>query len=62
MPAARAPTSNGYVRWQLVDNTGPEAPVVQVLKGQVLDRNLRAWRPIAPGRGRAKRQNREAVA
>jgi hypothetical protein len=47
-----APTSNGFVRWLLVDDTGPEAPVVQPLKGEVVDRNTLATRLIRPGRGR----------
>lgn len=34
-----APTSNGFVRWLLVRNTGPQAPIWQNAKGQIHDPN-----------------------
>lgn len=34
-----APTSNGYCRWLLVRNSGPEAPVYRVRLADVYDRN-----------------------
>jgi hypothetical protein len=34
-----APTSNGYCRWLLVRNSGPEAPVYRALSADVYDRN-----------------------
>ncbi|MBB4302320.1 putative transcriptional regulator of viral defense system [Rhodobium orientis] len=34
-----APTSNGFARWRLIHNTGPEAPVHRIGRREVYDRN-----------------------
>lgn len=55
--AGTAMTSNGFVRWMLVQNTGPEAPVWRPSRGTVYDPNLHKSvalaRAPAPGREEA---------
>lgn len=34
-----APTSNGFVRWRLVKDTGPEAPIWRTSRGTIFDPN-----------------------
>ncbi|MDP2808673.1 MAG: hypothetical protein Q8O34_00825 [Rhodocyclaceae bacterium] len=51
MPARERPlnaTSNGCVRWLLVKDTGPEAPVSRVSRGTLYDPNIEAEIPLAP--------------
>ncbi len=49
MPQREAPlnmTSNGCLRYLLVDDTGPIAPVMSVARGMVYDRNIEAYRHL----------------
>ncbi|PKR90899.1 hypothetical protein CXZ10_06010 [Pleomorphomonas diazotrophica] len=41
-----APTSNGFRRWLLVRNSGPDAPVYKAEAGEVYDRNTGIAYPI----------------
>lgn len=55
MPLRRAaplnPTSNGSIRWLLISDTGPHAPVIRVTRRVVFDPNLE--QEIAMARGEA---------
>lgn len=42
-----APTSNGFVRWLLVRNTGPLAPIWQTRQGRLFDPNTQDTYPLA---------------
>lgn len=42
-----SPTSNGAIRWQLVSDTGPRAPVASVVRNAVYDPNLEEDIPMA---------------
>lgn len=45
--AGIAVTSNGFMRWMLVQNTGPQAPVWRPSRGTVYDPNLHKSVPLA---------------
>lgn len=44
-----APTSNGFKRWTLVDDTGPAAPIFKPTTGAFFDPNTNATRPLREG-------------
>ena len=48
--AGTAPTSNGYIRYLLLKNTGPKAPIWRPRKGALFDPNTRAEINFAPAR------------
>ena len=48
--AGTAPTSNGYIRYLLLKNTGPKAPIWRLRTGVLFDPNTRAEINFAPAR------------
>lgn len=44
------PGSNGYLRWRLLDDTGPEAPIFKAKKQVMFDGNTREARPLREAR------------